>query len=194
MADLAQVRYAFENATEFNTSPLYQALSKTVAATDDLLRLAARARPGQYPTFVFFGAVHHVLLRGVDHDLAAFYPSIVGERARPAEDAGPALVSFCARYEPDLTRLLQTRLVQTNHVQRALGLRLGLSVISREVSQPVHLVEVGAPGHAAVAGGVDLAGEPTPTRTTFHRPSARRHRPAHHPHWRRHRSMSDHRP
>jgi hypothetical protein len=144
MADLAQLRYAFHDATEFNTSPLYRALSQTVAATDGLLRLAARARPEQYPTFLFFGAIHHVLLRGVDHELATFYPSIVGERARPAGDAGPALVSFCARYESELTRLLQTRLVQTNHVQRALGLRLGLSVIAREVSQPVHLLEVGA--------------------------------------------------
>jgi hypothetical protein len=144
MADLVALRRAFENATEFNTSPLYQVLSKTVAATDDLLRLAAQARPGQYPTFLFFGAVHDVLLRGVDHELATFYPSVVGGRTRPAEDAGPALVSFCARYEPELTSLLRTRLVQTNHVQRAVGLRLGLSVIAREVSQPVHLVEVGA--------------------------------------------------
>jgi hypothetical protein len=119
-------------------------LSKTVAATDDLLRLAARARPEQYPTYLFFGAVQHVLLRGVDHELATFYPSIVGARARPAADAGPALVSFCATYEAELTQLLRTRLVQTNHVQRALGLRLGLSVIAREVSQPIHLVEIGA--------------------------------------------------
>jgi hypothetical protein len=144
MADLARLRYAFDDATGFNTSPLYRALSRTVAATDGLLRLAARARPEQYPTFLFFGAIHHVLQQGVDHELATFYPSIVGERARPAQDAGPALISFCTRYESELTRLLQTRLVQTNHVQRALGLRLGLSVIAREVSRPVHLLEVGA--------------------------------------------------
>jgi hypothetical protein len=106
--------------------------------------LAAQGRPEQYPTFLFFGAVHHLLLSGTDHELASFYPSIVGDRARPAEDAGPALVSFCATHEPELAGLLRTRLVQTNHVQRALNLRLGLSVIAREVSEPIHLIEVGA--------------------------------------------------
>src|ERR1700754_2085385 len=101
MSDPARVRAAFEHPAEFTTSPLYRALSRTVAATDGLLRLAARARPGQPPTFAFCGAVHPVLLGGPDPELAASYPWIVGGRARPAADAGPALVDFCARYEPE---------------------------------------------------------------------------------------------
>ena len=74
--DREHVREAFENPTEFTTSPLYRALSRTVAATDQLLGLAARGRPGQYPTFLFFGAVHLLLLRGADHPLARHYPSV----------------------------------------------------------------------------------------------------------------------
>lgn len=114
MADLARLRHAFANATEFTTSPLYRALSRTVAATDALLHLAARRRPGQYPTFLFFGAVRHVLLSGAEHELTTFYPSIAGDRARPTADAGAALISFCARHEAELTELVRTRLVQTS--------------------------------------------------------------------------------
>jgi hypothetical protein len=53
-----QLRRAFESPREFTSSPLYRALSRTVAAEDRLLDLASRGRPGQYPTFLFFGAVH----------------------------------------------------------------------------------------------------------------------------------------
>jgi hypothetical protein len=129
---------------EFGTSPLYRALCTTVAANEDLLKLASRGRPGQYPTFLFFGAVHYLLLQGADHDLASFYPSVAGDQSRPVDAAGPALVRFCADYCDELAALIEHRLVQTSHVQRALALRLGLHVISRQVSEPVHLVEVGA--------------------------------------------------
>ena len=139
-----QVRRAFEN-NEFGSSPLYRALSRIVAADDRLLDLASRGRPGQVPTFLFFGAVHYLLLSGAEHPLAAFFPSVApGGKAAAADGAGPALVAFCERYEQQLTGVISTRLVQTNQVQRALGLRFGLSTIASEVPALVHLIEVGA--------------------------------------------------
>lgn len=141
--DRGSVRTAFEDPAEFTTSPLYRALSRTVVRTDQLLDLAARGRPGQYPTFLFFGAVHLLLLRGADHPLARYYPSVAGDRALPADEAGPALVSFGETFAPELDAIISTRLVQTNHVQRALALRLGLSMIAPAVAGPVHLIEVG---------------------------------------------------
>lgn len=136
---------AFAYPREFTTSPLYRALGKTVAAEDRLLDLAARGRPGQYPTFLFFGAVHYLLLSGVQHPLATYFPSVTrpGDVA-PAEGAGPALIAFCTQYEHELAALISTRLVQTSQVQRALALRFGLSVIARQSTAPVHLIEVGA--------------------------------------------------
>ena len=136
------MRRAFGNA-EFTTSPLYHALSRTVAARDQLLDLACRGRPGQYPTFLFFGAVHLLVLRGADHPLRRYYPSVVGERALPPGEAGPALVSFGAEFAAELAGIISTRLVQTSHVQRALALRLGLSMVAAAVTGPVHLAEVG---------------------------------------------------
>jgi len=141
----AQLAAAFGDPTEFVTSPLYRALSRAVAADDGLLDLAGRGRPGQYPTFLFFGAVHHLLLAGAEHPLARFYPSVAGSRALPPDDpaAGPALVAFCREFEAELTGQISTRLVQTNQVQRALALRFGLAAIAAEVTGPVHLIEVG---------------------------------------------------
>ncbi len=140
----AVVRQAFDHPREFTSSPLYRALSHTVVDNERLLDLASRGTAGQYPTFLFFGAIHLVLLAGADHPLARFYPSVVGAGAAPADDAGPALVSFCETYEAELTEVISTRLVQTNHVQRALGLRIGLAAIAREIRAPLHLIEVGA--------------------------------------------------
>ena len=86
---------------------------------------------------MFFGAVHYLLLSGVEDPLAGFFPSVAGNGSvAPADEAGPALVAFCERYEQELTELISTRLVQTNHVQRALGLRFGLSTITSEVQDP----------------------------------------------------------
>ena len=141
--DREQVRAAFADSREFTTSPLYRCLSRTVAATGQLLDLACQGRPGQYPTFLFFGAVHLLLLAGTEHPLARFYPSIAGERALPPEGAGPALVSFGRDHAAELAETIGARLVQTNQVQRAIGLRLGLSVIADEVPGPVHVIEVG---------------------------------------------------
>ncbi|HEX6445767.1 MAG TPA: DUF2332 domain-containing protein [Streptosporangiales bacterium] len=138
------VRRAFEQPTEFTSSPLYRSLCRTVAADDRLLDLASRGRPGQYPTFLFLAAVHRLLLGGADHPLAAYFPTVARGGTRRPGDAGDALRSFCARYEAELTALIRTRLVQTNHVQRALALRYGLSVIAGHTAGPVHVIEVGA--------------------------------------------------
>src|SRR5215207_7051858 len=143
-ADLESLAQFFAETPEFTTSPLYRSLARTVAGNTALLRLAARGRPGQQPTFLFFGAVHALLLAGADHELARYYPSIVGAAALPPDAAGPALVDFCAAHSPELTRLIETRLVQTNVVKRALALRLGLAAIGRAVAGPLHLIEIGA--------------------------------------------------
>lgn len=144
VADDDPVRAAFRRYHEFPESPLYQVLSATVCTEESLLELARLGRRGQYPTFLFFGAVHQLLLQGVEHPLARYYPSIVGQAALPAAGAGPELVSFCAEHRAELAAVISSRLVQTNVVQRSLGLRLGLSVITHDLPGPVHLIEVGA--------------------------------------------------
>lgn len=143
---LDELAERFAGAQEFTSSPLYRALAPVVAGDPLLLGLAARARRGQQPTYLLFGAIHALLLGGAEHELAQFYASIVGAAARPPGDAGPALVAFGREYAAEIEAIVETRLVQTNTVKRSLALRLGLACVARRLApgEPVHLVEVGA--------------------------------------------------
>lgn len=140
------MRSAFTDPEEFWSSPLYRRLSAVVAADPFLVALAAQARAGQGPTFAFFGAVHALLLGGARHHLADYYPSQRGDSSRPPDDgAGVALGEFAHEHAVEIREILRTRLVQTNHVQRAVGLRLGLAAVAPRLdARPVHLLEVGS--------------------------------------------------
>lgn len=146
MQDVAAVRREFVDPEGFWSSPLYLALSATIARTPYLIELAAQTRSGQVPSFAFFGAVHALVLDGVDDPLAEYFVSVRGAHARPVEaGAGPALESFARKHADQLRVILRTRLVQTNHVQRAVGLRLALTVISSSIGdEPAHLLEIGS--------------------------------------------------
>jgi hypothetical protein len=143
-ADLDRLASVFgAGDATFPTSPLYRALSRVVAADRPTLALLAHRRPGQQPPYLFFGAVHDLLLRGDDHPLREFYPSIVGAAARSPEEAGPVLIDFCRTRHDELSELIRTRLVQTNVVRRVIGLRCALRAVAQRSRQPVHLIEVG---------------------------------------------------
>ncbi|WP_433529319.1 DUF2332 domain-containing protein [Micromonospora sp. CA-263727] len=144
MRDVRTVAGAFRTARGFDSSPLYSRLLAVVADDEALLELAAQTRHGQQPTFALFGAVHYLLLRGESDPLAEYYPSVVGDRARPFDGhTGPAFTRFCEAYWGQIASIIGTRLVQTNHVQRALVTRVGLALLRRATSAPVCVVEVG---------------------------------------------------
>ncbi|MBM0256139.1 DUF2332 domain-containing protein [Micromonospora sp. 4G55] len=128
----------------FTTSPLYQALSTAVAADQPTLEMLLERRSGQQASFLLFGAAHYLLLEGLHHDLRHFYPSVVGPDAADPETAGPVFVDFCRAFRRDLEELIRTRLVQSNVVRRAAGLRFALAALRHQCDGPVHLIEVGA--------------------------------------------------
>ncbi|MEV6812880.1 DUF2332 domain-containing protein [Micromonospora sp. NPDC051296] len=167
--DIETVAEAFRAARGFDSSPLYRQLLTVVANDEALLGLAARTRHGQQPTFALFGAVHYLLLRGEPDALAEYYPSVVGDSARPFDrNTGRAFMRFCDVYSAQITSILSTRLVQTNQVQRAVVIRLGLALLRRVTSAPVCVVEVGcsaglnlrADRYALTVGGAAF-GDPT---------------------------------
>lgn len=136
----------------FVTSPLYQAICPAVAETPDLLNLLTHRRPGQQASFLLLAAVHYLLLDGAEHRLRAYYPSLTQDPADspPASDpagnpsdAIPAFIDFCREYRAPLEDLIRTRLVQSNVIRRAIGLRYALWAIGRRCAGPVHLVEIG---------------------------------------------------
>ena len=126
------------------SSPLYERLALAIAADPLMLALAAEARPDQPTPNLLFAAVHHLLLSGVHHPLAAFYPSLGGE-APPDADPYPAFRALCAAHAEAIRALITTRLVQTNEVRRSALLWPAFGVVARRAQgRPLALVEVGA--------------------------------------------------
>lgn len=138
-------RFVGAGAEDFPTSPLYRSLRPVVAGQPDLLELLSHRRPGQQAPYLFFGAVHYLLLAGAEHPLRDYFHSLVGDAAKDPNDAGSVLLDFCREHVDHLEPLIRTRLVQTNAVRRVVGLRVALAAICAQThGTPVHLVEVGA--------------------------------------------------
>src|SRR5690554_593946 len=98
------------------SSPLYEKLSVKIADDDVLLQMAAHARPGQPVPNLFLGAVHYLLLKGIDHELREYYSSIVNN-PRVVDKAYTHFKDFCLQYENEIIPLLKSKLVQTNEVR-----------------------------------------------------------------------------
>jgi hypothetical protein len=127
----------------FDTSPLYRVLSRTVASDEDLLDLAAEARPGQQPANTLMAAAHLVVLKNPELPFARFFASVRGDDVEPVEGAGREFGAFCAAHRDAITQILRERLVQTNVPGRGVAVRLAMHEIAQRVRGPVTLLEIG---------------------------------------------------
>jgi hypothetical protein len=128
----------------FETSPLYQVLSRTVVQDEDLLDLAAEARPGQQPTNMLFAAAHLLVLKDPELPFARFYVSVRGDEADPPERAGAEFARFCSDHREAIAHILRERLVQTNVPARAIAVRVAMREVAQRVEGgPVTLLEIG---------------------------------------------------
>ena len=127
-------------------SPLYARLVEVVAADPELLRIVNRIEHLPRPNMVF-AAVHYLLLSGVDHPLAAFYPSLAAE-PEPVEDVDPVFRDFVVSYQEEIVRIGRTRYTQTNECRRCVALVPALWTVPFDA---FHLVDLGA------AAGLNLA-------------------------------------
>ncbi|WP_435358099.1 DUF2332 domain-containing protein [Haloarchaeobius sp. DFWS5] len=130
-----------------DTSPLYASLSHSIAAADDVLSVAAAVPDDQPGPNNLFAAVHALVLRGTDHELRAFYPSVVGPEATtdPTEsDPFPAFHDFVLTNEAAVRDLVATRRTQTNAVGRCSVLYPAFAHVAAAVDGPLALVDVGA--------------------------------------------------
>lgn len=130
--------------------PLYTIIGRAVVEDQDLLDLAGLAMPGQPPPNMLFGAVQFLLLGGVEHELADWYPAISGSPP-PGADPVPAFRDFCSTYRDTLAHLIATRRTQTNEVARCVALVPALAAAHRRAGEPLALVEVGASGGLLLA-------------------------------------------
>ena len=129
---------------ECYVSPLYERLSLGIADDPELLAIAAQATPGQPMPNLFLGVVHFLLLRGMQHSLASFYPSL-SRTGSSAVDPYPSFRAFCLEHREVILELISTRLVQTNEVRRC-GCLLPafVHVAQRAGGRPLAMVEIGA--------------------------------------------------
>src|SRR3954447_23979721 len=136
-AALADIwRYVADTACR-DYSPLYDRICRTVAADDAVLALVLEAPPaGHFPN-VLLGAVHYLLLGGLDHPLAAVY---AGESDA---DPGPLFVDVCLTHRAEIVELLATRHTNTNEVGPAAVLGHALTAVADRVGVPLGLVDVG---------------------------------------------------
>ncbi|HUS14969.1 MAG TPA: DUF2332 domain-containing protein [Chloroflexia bacterium] len=125
-------------------SPLYERLARGAAGDPAVLALAAHTRPGQIVPLMLFGAVHDLLLSGVEHPLAAYYRSLTAV-PRADGDAYPLFHDFCLEHWEPIQHIIATRLVQTNEVGRCAVLLPAFGLVAATASnQPMALVEIGA--------------------------------------------------
>lgn len=132
----------FANLECEGSSELYKKLSLQIAEDDDLLQLSLQAREGQPIPNLLFGAVHYLLLKGIDHDVEQFYPSIVS-RANEQDNPFPLFKDFCLKNAEQIQQILQNKLVQTNEVRRCAYLYPIFCYIFAQTNKPLSLIEIG---------------------------------------------------
>ena len=141
--ELARVFAGFAEDTYRGSSPLYYTLAKGVSEDKGLLDIASSARVPPAPNLLF-GAVHFLLLSGATSSLVPYYPGLTTEPRLPT-GAYPHFREFCLAHEGEIRRLMATRLVQTNVVERCSYLLPAFAVIADETAgAALSLIDVGA--------------------------------------------------
>jgi hypothetical protein len=122
-------------------SPLYAGISEGTRRDRELCALAEVAQDGQPPANMLLGAVHYLLLRGADHPLRKYYPSVGGGETEG--DPFPLFRDFCLAHRNAIAELMRTRVTNTNEVRRCVYLLPGFLTIAADAPLPLHLIEIG---------------------------------------------------
>jgi hypothetical protein len=140
--DIATTCRWFAGQVFAGRSSLYEHLCLAMADDEALWDLIAAIPKGQPAPNMLFGAVHDRLLSGIDHPLAAYFPSLGG--TRPVDgDAYAVFVDFC-RQEAEAIRVIVTsRTVQTNEVGRSALWLPAMCRVASYTGEPLYLIECG---------------------------------------------------
>jgi hypothetical protein len=145
VANVEQAAAAFATfaAAEGEAVPMYARLCEVIADDAKLSGLLLHAPAGQRLPVLLLAALHDLVLRHPDVELAAWYPS-VGGTAEHDGDLQRALRRTVDAHRPELLDVLRHRRVQTNEVNRCVAWRMALQLLCRNDERPLHLVELGA--------------------------------------------------
>jgi hypothetical protein len=154
-ARLARIQRRFgEFAAEYAALPLYSSLCRHLAVDEELASLLLAARPGQARPVLWLAAVHELVLRHPDSSAAQWYPSVTGGDGSGRGDPWPDVRQTVLEHSEEVTHTIGRRRTQTNEVNRAVHLGVGLAVAAADLAErPVALVELGA--SAGLLLGID---------------------------------------
>ncbi|HEY0300685.1 MAG TPA: DUF2332 domain-containing protein, partial [Rhizomicrobium sp.] len=124
-------------------SVLYSRLAAGIGRDEELKALASKARPGQPHANLILAAVHVLLLRGADHPLKRFYPSLGGAASAEGEDPFPDFKAFVHRHHDEIAPLIATRVTNTNEIGRSALLHPAFRTLGAETDAPLSLIEIG---------------------------------------------------
>jgi hypothetical protein len=119
-------------------SPLYERIAEVVARDQPVLDLVRASPPEAHLPPALLGAVHYLLLDGLDHPLADVYAG------RSAADPAPLFLEVCHTHRDEVSELLAFRRVQTNDCGRSALIGPGLTWIADRIDGPFALIDVGA--------------------------------------------------
>lgn len=132
---------AFAETECKNNSELYYKLSIQIANDDELLNITADTRRGQPIPNIFFAAIHYLLLKKQDAELAKYYPSI--QKNHFSEIPFGIFKAFCIENENKIRKLVSTRIVQTNVINRCSYLMPIFSKLIAEENKPATIIDIG---------------------------------------------------
>ena len=139
MEKLKMIFTRFAEQEARGKSPLYEAWCERIVLHDELLRLISHIPVSQPKPNLFFASVQYLALQS-DSPMRQVFET-------PAyysyDDSFDMLVHFCTKYETELIQLFNTKLVQTNEVQRANFLYPLFADIAYESGKPLTLIEIG---------------------------------------------------
>ncbi|GAA3983835.1 DUF2332 domain-containing protein [Mucilaginibacter dorajii] len=132
---------AFAESECKGNSELYYKLSNEIANDEGLLKIASNTRVGQPIPNIFFASVHYLLLKNSKNELASYYPSI--QRKQVSEIPFAIFKSFCLESEDEIKKIISTRIVQTNVINRCAYLMPIFSKIIADENRPTTIIDIG---------------------------------------------------
>ncbi|MGM0842909.1 MAG: DUF2332 domain-containing protein [Bacillota bacterium] len=144
--DKSQLSLRFTNFANIEckgSSQLYEHLSFKISEDDEILELCSNSKVGQPVPNLLFGSIHYLLLKGKDHSIKEYYPSLTTHPRKIDDELFLYFKDFCNVNREEIIPLLKSKLVQTNEVRRCAYLYPLFSMIYKKVKKPLSLIEIG---------------------------------------------------
>lgn len=124
------------------SSEVYFYLSNKISEDEYLSKLASFTKMGQPFPNSFLSAVHFLLLKNRNCELAKYYPSITKDKTYN-EIPFELFKNFCQENEQKIKDLISTNLVQTNVIGRCSYLFPIVSELSNSENKPTTIIDIG---------------------------------------------------